>query len=70
MPRTRENKPKQGSEDTQTEKENDSPGKYVKVRKPLLQLSKSKNILFITLYHETSEMIMKLDCLRDEMMLF
>jgi len=44
MPRTRENKPKQGSEDTQTEKENDSPGKYVKVRKPLLQLSKTGGI--------------------------
>lgn len=44
MPRTRENKPKQGSEDTQTEKENDSPGKYVKARKPLLQLSKTGGI--------------------------
>ena len=55
MPRTRENKPKQGSEDTQTEKENDSPGKYVKVRKPLLQLSKSKNILFLTFTHAYAE---------------
>merc|ERR1711988_973474 len=44
MPRTRDNKPKQGSEDIQTEKENDSPGKYVKVRKPLLQLSKTGGI--------------------------
>merc|ERR1712083_1016300 len=44
MPRTRENKPKTGSEDAQKEKENDSPGKYVKARKPLLQLSKTGGI--------------------------
>jgi len=44
MPRTRENKPKNGTEDTQKEKENDSPGKYVKARKPLLQLSKTGGI--------------------------
>jgi len=53
MPRTRENRPK-GSEETPkgkeatakeaTGKENDGAGKYVKARKPLLQLSKTGGI--------------------------